>query len=367
MVRRNFDSGSGRLLLTALVVSPTLVFAQPQGPVSGYLQSQGNSSDRITNRPIEKSPDQITTVSPLVISPMAPVPNVGKGATYFKPEELQAAAHQARQDMIDLHYTPCGPGIGEESREDLGEFSFGALYDTLRVRQQQLNRVADTANLATQEALTSRIAAARGEGPQEAVVSTELARQDAVRRYQGAQQAMLEAEYRVADLQDWVDTGGSPATGKAYVDERTRRRANNGGHAGVYVPDEFKDLRLSGVVSRQVTDRGEPGMRVSGRISNPRKSAIAVPPIWVSVEDQFGTALKSEQAEAPKGQKAIPAGGSLAFAYIFKPLPEKASHTVVTFAPMHHAPRLKPADAYCTGSVGAGSGGAGNPVPSHGQ
>jgi hypothetical protein len=281
-----------------------------------------------------------------VSTPLVPVPEVGKGATYFTPQELQTAAFDARQEMIDMHYTVCGPGIGEESREDLGEFSLGALYDTLRVRAQKLNRAAAAAQTRTQAALDARGAAARGEGGRPAVIATELARQDAVRAFQTAHDALLEAEYRIADYQDL--NGGSGDLTKAFIDERTRRRANNGGHSGIYVPEEYKDLRLSGITSRQGQDAGEAVIRISGRIVNTRKANISVPPIWISAEDRFGTQLKSQQAEAPRGQTSIAPGRSVAFNFTLKPMPAGTARTVVTFAPLHHAPRLKPDSYYCS-------------------
>ena len=62
-----------------------------------------------------------------------------------------------------------------------------------------------------------------------------------------------------------------------------------------------------------------------------------VGPLWLSVTDRFGTEVKSEQIQAPRGQGKIRARGNLAFTDAVKPPPERSAKTSVTFAPFHRA------------------------------
>jgi len=309
--------------------------------------------------------DGVTTVSPLIVSPLAPVPNVGAGATYFTPQELTATAHQAREDHIDARdaAVQCGAaGYLATSEEDLGLFTLPGLFQTERDAQRKLQDAALAAETATQAAIDARAAAGRGEDEPGALIETELARQTTVKALQAAQAAVAEARFRIADLEDQIDlSDGAASTGggrsanqnltrlgiRAYVDEQSRRRKENGGLGGIFVPEEFKDLRMTDIVSRQGDDKGVAVIRISGRIFNPRLRPITVPPIWVSAVDRFGTPLKIDQAEPPPNISKINPRTDVAFTYELKPMPDKTARTVITFAPLHHVPEYKPATEVC--------------------
>lgn len=305
---------------------------------------------QIASAPVEGAPEA-TTVSPLISSPLAPVPEVGRGATYLFPEELGKAAQDAARAARDAKFDArsCGlAGVGP-SEEVFGSFGVGALVDSTRVAETALQQAALKAQRTTQAALDARLAAARGEKGA-SVEATELARQEAVRAYQAANAAALEAHRRVADLQDLMFTDRTATRGdlKAMVDNRSYEREQTQGATNVYIPNAYKDLRLTEVVAREAQDKGEAVVRVSGKIVNTRKQSIAVPPLWLSVVDKYGTSLKSEQAQAPRGQKRIPAGGTLSFNYEVK-APPRTARTVVTFAPFHRPPMEQPIGAYCRG------------------
>jgi hypothetical protein len=396
--------------------------------------------------PVLSAPDEVTTVSPLVVRGMAPVPEIGAGATYFTVEELQKVAHDARdaRQAAELDEATCGginrgflqglednlaatsnlnPGLGAsaavrvdtsqftdaerrsgevtnaavaleragdtlgaeatyaaadtimaaavqavldarlKARQDAVEGTTGALnqmYLAVRVYEGRVEQAATTAQAATEAALAARRAATPDDATAAAAVNrTELARQAAIKALQQAQAQAAEAHLRVADLQDQIDqaTGGDPsaATGNAsqfmaYVDEQTRRRSFNGGYTGIYVADEFKDLRLINIVSRSVTVRGKPTVRVTGKIVNTRRKAIRVPPLWVAAVDRFGTSLYNQQAAPPPMGTTIPSRDSRPFVFDLASVPEKTVKTVVTFAPVRRAPVEKASGVYCGGS-----------------
>ncbi len=330
----------------------------------------------------------VTTVSPLIIT----APQVGEGATYFTPEALAEAAHTSRQEGIDMRSAAqqChGASVNDSMRpphtEDRGDFDLEALYDTEGKAQLAVWRASEKAETATKGALDARAAAARGAGTEAAAVTAELARQAAVKAFQDAQAAVTEAHRRVADLQELAaeHVGGdvilmqtlqmgkyvagctfigpgqlAPGTRcdappedmrqfASRVQERTAERAANGGQQTLFVPDEFRDLHLSEIQAHERQEAGVTVLRITGKITNPRKSAIAVPPLWVSALDRYGTSLASQQIEAPRRQGRIPAGGSLVFTYAVKPYPDKTSRASVTFAPFHRVPANLGPSAFC--------------------
>ena len=116
---------------------------------------------------------------------------------------------------------------------------------------------------------------------------------------------------------------------------------------GLYKPGIFRDLKLENIVVYQVQEGPDPAMRVSGVIVNPRRSAVTVPPLWVAALDRYGTVLKDQQMEPPVTAPRIAAGGRAAFTFSISPLPERAERAVVTFAPFHREPELKPVSAFC--------------------
>lgn len=360
-------------LAFVMALSPVAVLAQLPGLPSGtpnlplgMVRGQG----RTAQEQPAATRESVTEVAPLISTPLAPIPKVGAGATYFSVEELHGTAVQARKDDIDVRAgvhlcrdASINPDMVELEMD--GKIDMQTLLATEAAAQARLQHAAEEAEVATKAAMDARRGLILGATLQRDVDSAELQRQTTIREYQAALGGVSEAQARIADLQDLVELvfTGDPGRVKLAnnadwvrasgidieLNFRSHIRQQGDSQAGVYVPFEFRDLRLSEVVSRERKEGDQTVLRVSGKIHNPRKISVAVPPIWVSAVDQFGTGLKSEQAEAPRGQKAIKAGGSLSFTYAMKPMPEKASRAVVTFAPLHHPPRYKPVQAYCAG------------------
>lgn len=362
------EAVQGLCALLAAASIPAAGIAQI--PLPQAIQGRSLPSDRGTSRYAEPQNSGVTEVEPLTVRAAVPVPRVGQGATYFSPEDLARAADEARKEEIearsnafqcrDASLNPNSPML-----EENGQFSIQSLVHSEAIAQRTLSVAADDAQKATTAAIEARRSALLDSSLQQRVTDLELARQIAVHKYQEAQADVFESQARIADLQDQVEQAfsGDPSSWSAansvdllrrdhpeirtYVDLRTSMRAGGDRSAGVYVPFEFKDLRFSNIVSRQMQENGLTVLRVTGTIVNTRKTSLAIPPIWVSAVDEFGTSVKADQATAARGQKAIKPSGSLAFSYTMRPMPEHTARTVVTFAPLHHPPRYKPIGPYC--------------------
>ncbi len=295
--------------------------------------------------------ETVTTVSPLIINALAPVPEIGDGATYFMPQELKDSAQAAHMEAFEARDSrnECRPTFAPRQREDLGDVSLEALYTSEYEAQIAMWRAGETAETVKQAAIAARAAAARGEGDTEVLKATELARQAAVKAFQTAQSLASEAHLRVADYQDLaqIDPDATDRELMVQINLRTLERENNMGVAGVYVPGVFADLRLSDIVVREQYEAGARVLRVTGKIVNTRRRPINVPPLWVAAVDRFGTSLKAQQMEAPIRAPKIAAHGSVPFVVTLAPKPDKSARAIVTFAPFHHQPPYLPAGLFC--------------------
>jgi hypothetical protein len=277
---------------------------------------------------------EATTVAPLVVTPgvdvLGPIP-------LLTPEVLIERAEEAHAGAVGAVYNTCV----QEASETNG-LSRDALSNTEFQAQAQLQQAAQAAARAAQAALDAR---AGGNG--DLIAQTETARLAAMRAYMSAQIIAEEARQRLADYQDpermrqLAVMRKTPLDSnwlKTTLDENTRQRTQVDGVRGVYVPEEYRDLRLSRIVARQLTVGGRPVMRVTGVIHNPRAAAIPVPPIWVTAMDAGDNPVMSEQATSlTRGR--IPAHGIFPFTYDLTPAPTGAQKTVVTFAPSLRAAR----------------------------
>ncbi len=301
--------------------------------------------------PAPPSTDKATTVTPLTVNGLAPVPNVGAGATWFSPQELAESAHLARMDSLESKdaRNQCHTLFGPRESETWGDFSLEALYNSEYEAQDTEWKAGQTAQAATQGALDIRAAAARGEADDATLKATELARQAAVRAFQAAQEAASEAHLRVADYQDLaqIDPDATDRQLQPQIEARSLERAHNAGVSGVYVPGVFADLRLSDIAIKEEDSASGKALKVSGNIVNTRGRAIEAPPLWVSAVDKFGTPLSARQMEAPAKAPRIGAGATAPFTLILDPMPDKTARAVVTFAPFHHQPRYLPVALFC--------------------
>jgi len=329
----------------------------------------------------------VTTVSPLTVTA---VPQVGRGATLYTPEQLSDAAAKARQDQLIARNAGRDCGVSNPGPEGwIGNFGIGQLSAEEGRAQASAAQAAQVAEAATEAALNARTAAARGEGKPGENEAAELARQAAVSAWQEADDKAKLAHWKVVDLIDIASafTGGDIgsviamehhryAPGCSYdmfgraqgdcsgpfvgmnevaADFQVRvdqRLAGDTTHRSIFTPEQYADLRLAKVLVVERQEAGAKELRVSGKIVNPRRTAIRVPPLWYSIADKYGAEIKVEQLQAPSGTKKIPARDSQAFTFAIKSIPENAAKTSLTFAPQHRPTLYMTAEMICAGLGG---------------
>ncbi len=157
---------------------------------------------------------------------------------------------------------------------------------------------------------------------------------------------LFEAERRLADVQDALRNlpKGSPI--RAIADQKSAERTHNDGVQEIYVPDEYKDLKLTHIVAAERQDKGATVLQITGNIENPRRRAISVPPLWFAALDKNGDTLKTQQAVATH-QPKIPAGGSVPFNFELTSPPGGTERLAATFAPMNRLPLVLPMSMVC--------------------
>ena len=319
---------------------------------------------------LAQNAEEATTVAPITVRP-----EPGRGASDLSPAELSVAIEGARAQAWDAASAAraCEVPLAAAGPlpEAMGEFGIGVLAATESRTGQDMEKAARAALAAT---------TAAGEG---ASADVQRAREAAVRAFLDARRKAEEARRRSLDLMELASErvngelyglralekgdfvpgclyeqngdlrndvhqpdicyapGESMRQFQGDVDYRSQQRASGSG--GVYTPAEYRDLRLRDVVARQDEKDGVTVLRITGGIVNPRPHAITAPGLWIEVADRFGTPLKSEQIIAPMGRTKIRAGGTLRFSYAMSALPQAATRTAVTFAPLHRqTPYLVP-------------------------
>ncbi len=188
----------------------------------------------------------------------------------------------------------------------------------------------------------------------EAQISAEVAYQRAQDRLKNASPAeqaaaranLFEAERYLADVQDELRHLPPGAPIMAIAEQKAEERTHNGGVHEIYVPNEYKDLRLTNIVAAERQDKGQPVLSISGKIENPRTRPISVPPLWFAALDKYGETLKTQQAVAVH-QTKIPAGGSVPFNFELKSPPGGTERLAATFAPQNRLPLVLPASMVC--------------------
>ncbi len=317
-----------RLIKTGAAVGLVSLWA-----ATGVAQVYGPPTQKAVTAPIQN--DGATTVSPLIVRPLAPPPKVGSGAPYFTPEELTAThdtvvreERVTRFGLEDMRPPPGQPGHHTPKQEKFsGDFSLEALCDTANADQLALINTSEAAAKATQDALDAR--AAGDKASAQTVEATELARQAAVRAYMAARATAQEADFRVDDFRNLPRLNEIPADAlPSEVERRTLERKANGGVIGA---SEYADLSIVSVVADSQSRANGVVLKVTGRINNPRNRPIADPPLTISLLDKGGFTLSSRDFRPPASLR-IPAGRSVAFSYDVPDPSPYAETAAVTFA-----------------------------------
>ena len=243
------------------------------------------------------SSEPATTVDAITVHGSGvPIPNVGKGAPVYTPEEIHQqgfAARDLRSTFEDGRATiyDCFEAVfgTPPTPERMMGYEEGA--DAAR-RVSTWSRNAEEATIAAQSV---RIAAASEGASQADVEKAELARQAAVTEMLKAQMDLDEALQKAIDIQELVREGADTATWSGVIFTNAAERADR---KNALVPKEFEDLKLRDVraVERHDTD-GSAYLYVTGAIENTRAKRITVPPLSFTAVDQFGYPLHAETGE----------------------------------------------------------------------
>jgi hypothetical protein len=282
--------------------------------------------------PAAKPADKAADERVVVTRPMVPVPDVGDGAAYHTPEDLQAQHKAAIEERAEASVSAreCQPTPGSTPVYFGNTPTLEILFRDEQAAAVMLGAAAQKAQKATEAALKSRADAYEGVVDMKAVERAELDRQAAVKALDQANDKFVRAHNRTADWQALTIAGRSADISWMELDAREQQRRR-------FPPEdmarEFADLKLTEVKAVEVRDKkkGDRFLRVSGRIINNRKTAITVPAIFVSAVDERGFALSTRKVEAGRGQQ-ISAGAGSPFVYDMKPLPAGTVTAVVHLA-----------------------------------
>ena len=283
---------------------------------------------------------ETTTVSPVTVRPLAPVPKVGDGAPYFTGDEIATA--RANAVVAEKAGRALLRGSGDDERFDFHGFGADpmvparALCRTYQRAAHALVEATDVLDSATAAAIQARAALTKGEVGQESVDATELIRQTASRAFIFARNEALESDNRVMDfLELWTRGKGEPTREvmPIWVQETNRRSEVRRTNGGVYTPLEFNGLRLERVTVRQIPFPEGAVVRVAGRIVNIRQNTATVPYLRLTPLDKGGFPMREleKQISGPKGTK-VRSNSAFSFNYDLKPPPEGAVAFRVNFA-----------------------------------
>lgn len=289
----------------------------------------------LTQPPAEADPDSVAEAGVaedrVVVTGMVPAPRVGEGAPIYTTLELEKMEADARRETTKdrAESRRCQAADVPNPHADLtleGRFFLEAQLG------QRVVTLTDRATTVTRAAEAARRAAANGSGTMEAVVSTELERQVAVRKLEAARRELLEEQSVTADLMWLMSRGLADIDLQSELMRRRVKREKAGGVSGVRPAPEFADLKVVGVVVEQKTDRkGVTTLHVSGQIVNTRDKDIPIPPLTIMAVDEQGWPLMNRIAD-PQSRQRIPAGAAMGFTYELKPKPAMARTVAVTFA-----------------------------------
>jgi hypothetical protein len=276
---------------------------------------------------------------------MVPVPDVGEGAAYYAPGELEAAASEAGKKRLEATSSAIRCADVKPGQRPTPVPMFLATLERLFRNEVEASVRAESAAKyaadATKAAEASRHDAARGLVDMKTVEAAELTRQAAVTKAVEAREKLEEARDITADAQTlYLEAslkGREARITWGELDFRALQRRASAAKA----EKEFRDLLVTGVVTQRQEDRRGEYLHVTGVIRNNRTSSAKVPDLRVAALDREGWVLKAETAQ--HGGSRLNKGSAVAFAYDLRPTPEMVDAVVVSFASKFAPPpRLSP-------------------------
>ncbi len=262
----------------------------------------------------------------MIVTGMAPVPNVGLGAPYYTPDDLVEMKTETRREMMETRRDAekcIPPPDAFLSMDDL-------LGDEARYGQDVI-RAAGIALRATEAAEQSRRIVSGVELDQEKINSAELERQRAIIEYDKARLDLINARAAISDYQDLAKAGASVVRAQLMARQMKRMNAGWGVNTLARTSSEEVVLENSSAVHVEGT-KGKLWVKVTGLIRNKTNKALPIPKLTMTVLDQRGWYLSSIPAETQRRGQKIPAGKAIAFQYVLKDIPDDGANLIVGLA-----------------------------------
>lgn len=293
---------------------------------------------------------------------MVPPPNVGEGAPYHSPEDIEAIGQAAARVASDAMSDGREAGRSDACRDSVPDMMTSpnrnpldrvptniprlqGLYRDKKSQAQKISQLAGKALDATEKAEDARRAAAQGASNNNVVEKTELARQKAVNTLEKARLKLMEIEASIADYGDLALRNSGQQIEWVDLDMRAVQRRRNGW--GLGVPKESK-LPLAVVNTQASENLGDKGyyLRLTGVIVNTGDKPLAVPDFVVSILDERGFPLRNVLASVPSRIRLQP-GGVQPFSYDVQPSPRYVGRIVINFASGAEPPPELPVSLIC--------------------
>jgi hypothetical protein len=293
---------------------------------------------------------------------MVPPPDVGNGAPYHSPEDIEAIGQAASREAFEAISDSREAGRSDACRDSVPDMNtrsdrdpldriptniprLQGLYRDERSQAQKVSRLADKAMDATVKAEDARREAAQGANNKSAVEKTELGRQKAVNELEKARFRLMEMQASIADYGDLRMRNSGETISWSDLDARALQRRRKGWGLGVPKAPKLDLNVVNTSASEFVDDRGY-FLRLTGVIVNAGDKPAAIPDFVVSILDDKGFALRNVLGSVPTGIR-LPPGGAQPFAYDVRPSPRYVGRIVINFASGAEPPPELPVGLIC--------------------
>jgi len=293
----------------------------------------------------------VSPVDRVLVTGVAPAPDVGEGAAYFLPGDLasigEAAARSAGRARARL--SRCRDAFPDAtdpaSRIAAYELTLEKLSREELAQARLLTERVRLAQAATEDALAARAAPSDRRSAAE-IEASELRRQAAVNALMEAEADLALSRELVFAAVEALRRNPSARPTRAALEESARQRAD----LSRMRPEAAAVLGLSGL---RVEARG-PGARdvaVSGVVTNSGAAALPMPNLMLTAVDERGFALRTEIVEPARALGVLP-GRPQPFAADFAGVPEATVHIVTSLTGRPAPAPERSAAAVCPQSSG---------------
>jgi hypothetical protein len=304
--------------------------------------------------------EQVLGANRVTVRRMIPPPDVGPGAPYHAPEEIEAIARGASREASDANADSRTAGRSDDCKDTVADMNTPGGVDPLarismnaprlqglyRDRKSQATRVSQLAGKAldaTNKAEEARLDAANGAYDKARVEKTELDRQKAVNELEKARTKLQEMQARIADYGDlrmrrdddvvqWMDLDMKALARKKAAAEHKGGKPTN--------------IIIAAVESGEFQDGDGFYIAIAGVLVNTGNRSEKIPEFVITVHDTKGFPLRNEYG-SPQARSSLPPGGQLPFRYILRPSPQYVGKVTVNFATGKEPPPEMPVGLLC--------------------